>query len=77
MKKDSDDTERLWEYRICYKVDNSVECNYHYYQATSAAQALEFQTEVAEHRHWHLDTLSIERKCPYANRWIDETHLVK
>lgn len=75
--KDGDNTLRLWEYRIRYKADNAVENNYHYYQATCAKQAFEFQTEMAEHKRWHIDTLSIERKCPYSDRWIDETHAIK
>lgn len=70
------DVEKLWEYRIRYKVDDALHSNYHYYQATCAQQAMEFQTEMAEHKHWHLDTLSVERKCPYANKWIDETHMI-
>lgn len=77
MKHDQEQNDRLWEYRIKYRTRNALSDNYHYYQATCAKQALEFQDEMAEHKDWHITTLCIERKCPYANEWIDETHLVK
>ena len=71
------ETERLWQYRIKYASAGSIETNYHYYYAHDAAQAFEFQSEMAEHRNWHITTKCIERRCPYAQKWVDETGLVK
>jgi hypothetical protein len=67
--------DKLWEYRIEYKHDDSREANYHYYNATGALQALEYQQEMIDHKGWNITTLKIDRKCPYSDKWIDETHL--
>lgn len=72
----STDVDKLWQYRIKYVVRGSIETNYHYYYAHDACQAYDFQSEMAEHRNWCIDTKCIERRCPYAQRWIDETELV-
>ena len=71
-----DDVDRLWQYRIKYLSDGNVEPNYHYYHAHDAQQACEFQAEMIEHKNWHIATKKIERKCPYSNKWIDETDQV-
>lgn len=72
-----DDNNKLWQYRIKYAVAGSVETNYHYYHAHTAEQAYQFQAEMIEHRGWHITTKKIERQCPYANKWIDETDQVQ
>ena len=66
------DEPRLWQFRIMYRVGESVDTNYHYYLAENAAQALEFQDNIAEHHQWDITTISIERKCPWANKWLIE-----
>ena len=68
--------ERQFEYRITYRRRNCVQLNKHYYMAESAEQALEFQLEMIQHRHWNLEILKIEKLCPWSNRWIDESHII-
>ena len=65
--------DKLWEYRIEYKHNDSCETNYHYYNATGALQALEYQQEMVDSKDWSITTLKIDRKCPYSDKWIDET----
>jgi len=68
---------RLCEYRIEYLRRGAVEHNYHYYMAYSPKQALDFQNEMIEHKGWSIDLLKIERKCPYSNKWIDESEVLQ
>tara|TARA_R110001583_G_scaffold8965_29_gene42423 strand:+ start:604 stop:828 length:225 start_codon:yes stop_codon:yes gene_type:complete len=67
--------DKLWEYRIEYKHNDSCESNHHYYNAISALQALEYQQDMVNNKDWSITTLKIDRKCPYSNEWIDETRL--
>jgi len=67
---------RQFEYRITYRKENCVQLNKHYYMAESAEQALDFQSQMMEHRHWNLEILKIERMCPWLNRWIDESEAI-
>jgi hypothetical protein len=68
--------ERQFEYRITYRKQNCVQLNKHYYMAESAEQALDFQWQMMEHRHWNLEILKIEKLCPWSNRWIDESEVL-
>lgn len=68
--------ERQFEYRITYRKENYVGLNKHYYMAESAEQALGFQLEMIEHRHWNIEILKIEKMCPWSNRWIDESEIL-
>ena len=45
--------------------------------AYSPKQALDFQNEMIEHKGWSIDLLKIERKCPYSNKWIDESEVLQ
>ena len=67
--------ERLWEYRIRYNPGrgHAAVDNYHYFNATSAHEAYLFEMEMREHRDQDYQIISIERRCPYSNSWIDET----
>ena len=67
--------DKLWEYRIEYKHSDACETNYHYYNATDASHALEYQEEMITHKGRDITTLKIEKKCPYSDKWIDETDL--
>ena len=67
--------DKLWEYRIEYKHNDSCETNYHYYNATGASEALEYQQEMIDHKGLDITTLKIEKRCPYSDKWINETHL--
>tara|TARA_B100002019_G_C20957315_1_gene444536 strand:- start:45 stop:266 length:222 start_codon:yes stop_codon:yes gene_type:complete len=68
--------DRQYEYRILYKVDGSVNSSYHYYLAYSAEQALSFQEEMADHKGWSIETLSIEEKNPYSMEWEDCSEVI-
>ena len=65
--------ERLYEYRILYKIKGSVNSSYHYYSALNAGQALEFQIQMAENKGWELELLAIEEKNPYSHKWEDRS----
>lgn len=67
--------EKIWEYRIKYNAGrfHSAVNSYHYFNATTAHEAYIFETEMRKHRHQNYQIISIERKCPYSNLWIDET----
>jgi len=67
---------RLYEFRIEYTSENSVGHNYHYYLAHNSEEALSYQTEMMDHKHWDIQLLMLERKCPFSNKWIDESNIL-
>ena len=67
---------RLYEFRIEYTSENSVGHNYHYYLAHNAQEALGYQKEMMDHKHWDIQLLRLERKCPFSNKWIDESDIL-
>jgi len=67
---------RQFEYRITYRKQNCVQLNNHNYMAESAEQALDFQLEMMQHRHWNLDIIKIEKMCPWSNLWVDESETI-
>ena len=68
--------ERQYEYRIKYQHSHDRLTNYHYYLAETAEQALEFQEQAIEHHDWNITLLTIEKKCPWANKWLDESDIL-
>ena len=70
------DEDRLFEFRIEYVSQNSVGHNYHYYLAHNAEEALGYQLEMMDHKQWNIEILNLERKCPYANKWMDESDIL-
>ena len=30
-----------------------------------------------DHKHWNIQIIKLERKCPYGNKWIDESEVLK
>jgi hypothetical protein len=72
----SDKKERLYEFRIEYISDNSIGHNYHYYLAHDSKEALKFQKEMMSHKHLDINLLSLERKCPFSNKWEDESSIL-
>jgi len=74
--------DKIWEYRIEYRHRNSEgtdslgSTSYHYYNAVSAPEALSYHQFMAEKKSWDMDVLKVERNCPYAGKWIDETDLI-
>lgn len=67
---------RLYEFRIEYTSENSIGHNYHYYLAHNAEEALGYQTEMMDHKHWDIQLLMLEKKCPFSNKWIDESDIL-
>ena len=72
MKNESN---QIWEYRIKYNAGacNSAMNSFHYYSAKSAFDALKYHNLMMEKHSFTSQTLSVERRCPYAKKWIDET----
>tara|TARA_Y100000589_G_C26984577_1_gene560037 strand:+ start:74 stop:307 length:234 start_codon:yes stop_codon:yes gene_type:complete len=67
---------RLYEFRIEYSTAYSIGHNYHYYLAHDAVEALEFQKEMIEQKELDIQLFRLERKCPFANKWIDESDIL-
>ena len=70
------ESNRLYEFRIEYSTAYSICHNYHYYLAHDAEEALNFQNEMIEHKHLNIQLLKLERKCPFSNKWIDESDIL-
>lgn len=70
------DEDRLFEFRLEYISNNSMGHNYHYYLAHNAIEALKFQIEMMDSKQWSIEIIKLERKCPYANKWIDESEVL-
>lgn len=60
------------EYRIKYVQDDSANSSYHYYMADSAKQALSWQMDVVKKKDLNINIISIEQKCPYRDKWVEE-----
>ena len=76
MKKP--DASRLFEYRIKYNIGvaHAEMDNYHYYNAYNAEQALAFHFKMVAKNNLKMQTLSVEKFNPYANRWEDESEII-
>jgi hypothetical protein len=72
------ETPKLFEFRIKYNAgaDHSAIDSYHYYSAESPEDALVFHTSMMKRRNFKSQTLSIEKKNPYANRWEDQSYIL-
>lgn len=78
MKKENNNEEKLFEYRIKYNAgaDHAELDNYHYYNATDAEHALSFHNAMVEKHHLSMQTLSVEKYNPYSQRWEDESEVL-
>lgn len=78
MKKENNNEEKLFEYRIKYNAGagHSELDNYHYYNATDAEHALSFHNAMVEKHHLSMQTLSVEKYNPYSQRWEDESEVL-
>ena len=70
-----DEPNKLWEYRIKYNpgAENSAMNSFHYYSAKDSHDALKYHNLMMAKHHFTSQTISVERRCPYAKKWIDET----
>lgn len=71
--------ERLYEYRILYNAgaENSAQNSYHYYTAFNATQALDFHLQMLNKKGLTVQTLKIEKKNPFSNKWEDKSDILK
>lgn len=78
MKKKQPNANRLYEYRIRYNagLEHSALDSYHYYNAENASQALHFHNAMMEKHGFDSQTISIEKKNPYAMKWEDESYII-
>ena len=78
MKKENTDNPKLFEYRIKYNAGqyHSMQNNYHYYNAESAEDALDFHLAMLEKHELQVQTLSIEKYNPYSDKWEDESTIL-
>ena len=71
-------SEPLNLYRIKYNIgsDHAAMNSYHYYQALTAQQALSFHDFSMNKKSYSCQTLSIEKKNIYSNKWEDESDIL-
>lgn len=70
---------RLYEYRICYNIGlYHAEVNsYHYYQAFTPEDALDFHCKMMERRNIECQIISVEQKCPWSDRWLEQKQILE
>lgn len=73
-KKKVNNEPKLYEYRVKYNAGagHSAMDSFHYFQAFTAVQALEYHLAMMNSKGYNGQTLSVEKKDPYANKWILE-----
>jgi len=73
-KKKTNNEPKLYEYRIKYNAGagRSAMDSFHYFQAFTAVQALEYHLAMMNNKGYNGQTLSVEKKDPYANKWVLE-----
>ena len=69
---------KIFEFRIKYNAGagHSAQDNYHYYNAQNASEALSFHLTMMDKHHFNSQTISVERKNPWADRWEDESDVI-
>ena len=69
---------KLYEYRIRFNAGegHSATDSYHYYQAETAEQALNFHESMMLKKKLKSQTVSVEMKDPYASKWEDHSYVI-
>ena len=69
---------KLFDFRIKYNAgaDHSAHDSYHYYQAQNALEAVSFHKDMMRRKGYKNQTLSVEKKCPYSKRWLNQSNEV-
>lgn len=69
---------KIFEFRIKYNAgaDHSANDSFHYYNAETSEQALNYHYLMMRKHGFKSQTLSIEKKNPYSNRWEDESEII-
>ena len=63
---------KIWEFRVAYKRKREVSPRTHYFNCESYAQAELYHNEAIARHDQKAELVSIERKCPYSNKWLKE-----
>ena len=63
---------KIWEFRVAYKREREVSPRTHYFNCESYAQAELYHNEAIARHDQQAELVSIERKCPYSNKWLKE-----
>ena len=61
---------KIWEFKVVYKRNDEVSSMEHYFNAESYEEAEEFHNEVISRHGNGCVVVSVERKCPYSNKWF-------
>lgn len=69
---------KIFEFRIKYNAGagHSAQDSYHYYSAKNALEALSFHITMMDKHRFKGQTISIERRNPWADRWEDESDVI-
>lgn len=69
---------RQFEFRIKYNAGERTSAmnSYHYYMATTAAQAFDFHLNTMRRKHATAQHLCVERRNPWNNRWEDVSEVL-
>ena len=78
MKKQDTEKPKLFEFRVKYNAgaEHSMQDNYHYYNAGSAEDALDFHASMIEKHKLVVQTLAVEKYNPYSDKWEDESYVI-
>ena len=60
----------LWEFKVKYKRNNEVYVREHYFNAKTYEEAEGFHNETISRHGNDCELISVERKCPYSNKWF-------
>jgi hypothetical protein len=63
---------KIWEFKVEYKIDNELDVRNHYFSAESYEEAKGYHDETISRHKQTSELLSVERKCPYSNKWVKE-----
>ena len=75
----NEEKDRLYEYRICYHIGlyHAAVNSYHYYQAFKPEDALDFHCQMMERRNIECQIISVEKMCPWTNKWLIEERILE
>lgn len=70
---------KLSEYRIKYNAgaDHAEIDSYHYYNAKTSEEALDFHFSMIQKHNLEMQTISLEKYNPYSKEWEDESEILK
>ena len=63
---------KIWEFKVEYKRNSEIDTRAHYFNAESYEEARLYHNEAMTRHKQTAEILSVERKCPYSNKWVRE-----